>query len=206
MDPRQRLFLEEAYKTVDDAGYSQKELAGKNVGVFVGCEGDSEYLKDKMMNPNEYSSQLFLGNSNSVLASRISYFMDWKGPSITVDTACSSSSIAIHLACQSLKSEECDMAIAGGVHLCIKPDGYIMLSKMEMLSEDGSCKAFDNSANGFVPGEGVGAVMLKPLSKAKQVGDHIYGVIKASGMNQDGKSNGIMAPNMISHPDRTVLP
>lgn len=198
MDPRQRIFLEQAYKTVEDAGYSQQELLGKSVGVFVGCEGDSEYLKDKMVKLEEYSSQLFLGNSNSVLASRISYFMDWKGPSITVDTACSSSSIAIHLACQSLRLEECDMAIAGGVHVCIKPDGYIMLSKMDMLSVDGSCKAFDRSANGFVPGEGVGAVMLKPLSKAKQDGDHIYCVIKASGMNQDGKSNGIMAPNMLS--------
>lgn len=198
MDPRQRLFMEQAYKAMEDVGYTVNNMTGKNVGVFVGCEGDTEYLKEKMADSSEYSSNLFLGNSNSVLASRLSYYMDWKGPAITVDTACSSSAVAIHLACQSLKTCECEVAVAGGVNLFLKPESYIMLSRMEMLSPDGCCKAFDNDANGFVPGEGIAAVVLKRLSDAKKNGDHIYCVIKASGINQDGKSNGIMAPNMLS--------
>ncbi|MRN51868.1 type I polyketide synthase [Paenibacillus monticola] len=198
MDPRQRIFLQEAYRAFEDAGYSSQALEGQRCGVFVGCEGSSDYFTG--INPEgiELSSHYFLGDSNSVLASRISYFLDLKGPSITIDTACSSSLVAIHLACESIRSGDCSMAISGGVTLMTKPLGYLLLSRMGMLSPGGTCKVFDNSADGFVPGEAAGVVVLKLLSDAVADGDYIYGVIKSSGINQDGKTNGITAPSAIS--------
>lgn len=196
MEPRQRLFLEEAWNALENSGYSAPLLKGTKCGVFLGSEGSTHYfehLKKESMN-----AQAFLGNSNAVLASRISYFLDLQGPALTVDTACSSSLSAVHLACRSIQNGECEMALAGGIHLIESKESYILLSSMGMLSKEGKCKAFDEEADGFVPGEAVGVVVLKPYEKAVEDGDYIYGIIKGSGMNQDGKTNGITAPNQGS--------
>lgn len=201
MDPRQRLFLQEAWKTIEDAGLSDKDMEGKHCGVFVGCEGSSDYCYNLSQDYSSLSSYNFLGNSNSILASRISYHMDLKGPSVTIDTACSSSMVAVHLACESIWNGDCEMAIAGGVQVITESKSYVLMCKMGMLSPDGKCYAFDNNANGFVPCEAVGAILLKPVEAAQRDGDHIYSVIVGSGINQDGKSNGITAPNSIAQID-----
>ncbi len=198
-DPQHRLFLEECYHAIEDAGYagSSANLV-KKCGVFAGVEpGDYLHL---LMNLREQSenSPVFQGNAESILAARISYFLDLKGPSIAINTACSSSLVAIHLACQSLLNGECDLALAGGVRVFSSEKAYLALGNMGMLSSEGQCKTFDEGANGFVPGEAVGVLVLKPLSAAVHDGDHLYGVIKGSAINQDGRTNGITAPSSIS--------
>jgi rhizoxin synthesis polyketide synthase RhiC len=198
MDPRQRLFLQEAWSALEDAGYSPQTLTGKRCGVFVGCEGSSDYFTEIRRESEAFGAEYFLGNSNSILAARIAYYLDLKGPSITIDTACSSSLVALHLACESIRGGESDMALAGGVMIMTRPDAYIPLSRMGMLSPQGKCRAFDAGADGFVPAEGVGVTLLKPLAQAQADGDQIYGVIKATGINQDGKTNGITAPSAAS--------
>jgi len=201
MDPQQRLFLEESWKALEDAGYSGKSLEGKKCGVFIGFSASDyeELLKKSGITPD---ANMFTGNSESILSARISYFLNLKGPAITINTACSSSLAAIHLAYESIRSGTCDMAIAGGVQIMSTPDLYIKTGRAGMLSPVGKCKSFDNSADGFVPGEGVGIVVLKALDDAVDEGDHIYSIIIASGMNQDGHSNGITAP---SAPSQTAL-
>lgn len=200
MDPQQRLFLEEAWKALEDAGYSDKRLSGTKCGVFAGAE-PGDYLN--LIRENSALSNSFsaIGNAISILSARISYFLNLKGPSLTIDTACSSSLVAVHLACESILSGTSTIAIAGGVTLYTTPEFYLMTSKANMLSPTGRCHTFDNSADGFVPGEGVGVVVLKPLAKALEDSDNIYGVIKASGINQDGKTNGITAPSSPSQTD-----
>ena len=203
MDPQQRLFLEEAYKAFEDAGYCAEQLSDKRVGVFVGARA-SDYQeqvlhhRDSASRLSEMDSHLFLGNDMAILAARISYFLNCKGPSLTIDTACSSSLVAIHLACESLRTGESEMALAGGVFVLSSPEFYVMTSKINVLSPDGVCRTFDNAANGIVIGEGVGAIVLKPLDTALSDGDHISGVIRGSAMNQDGKTFGITAPSMLS--------
>ena len=202
MDPQQRLFLEEAYKVFEDAGYSAEQLSDKRVGVFVGARA-SGYLeqilrKDTASRLSDIDSHLCLGNDMAILAARISYFLNCKGTSLTIDTACSSSLVAIHLACESLRTGESEMALAGGVFVLSSPEFYVMTSKINVLSPDGVCRTFDNAANGIVIGEGVGAIVLKPLDTALSDGDHISGVIRGSAMNQDGKTFGITAPSMLS--------
>jgi acyl transferase domain-containing protein/acyl carrier protein len=197
MDPQQRLFLEEAWKAVEDAGYSDRELEGSRCGVFVGC-GPGDYrsrLKEGGVPAEAYT---FTGNSSSILAARISYFLNLKGPSVSVDTACSSSLVAMHLACESLRSGTSEIALVGGVAAMSTPEFFILATQSGMLNAEGECRAFDHRANGFVPGEGVGALILKPLWAARRDGDHIYGVIEAIGVNQDGKTNGITAPSAAS--------
>lgn len=198
MDPQQRLFLQEAWSAVEDAGYSQEDMAGSQCGVFVGVMNqDYQTLLNKVADRVNKASEL-TGNSNSILAARISYFLDLKGPSLSIDTACSSSLVALSLACNSLRRGECDTALAGGVTLHLDKDRYILMSQSGMLAKDGRCKTFDDKADGFVPGEGVGVLLLKRLVNAIADNDHIYGVIKAEGINQDGTSNGITAPNSLS--------
>jgi len=193
MDPQQRLFLQESWKAFEQAGYTPESLSGVKCAVFVGASvGDyANKIKQAGIDP---SAHLLIGMNSSILAARISYLLDLKGPSVAIDTACSSSLVAIHQACQSLWTHESDMALAGGVCVLTTSEMHIMTSKAGMLSPEGQCKTFDNSADGFVPGEGVGVVLLKPLSKAIQDKDTICGVIKGSGINQDGKTNGITAP------------
>jgi polyketide synthase PksN len=191
MDPQQRLFLEEAWKALEDAGYAGKDVHEKQCGVYVGC-GSSYYDRLAVEEP---PPQAFWGNSQAIIPARIAYYLDLQGPAIAVDTACSSSLVTIHLACQGLWSRETDMALAGGVFLQATPGFYQVANRAGMLSPDGKCYSFDARANGFVPGEGVGVIVLKRLRDALQDGDYIHGVIAGSGINQDGKSNGLIAPN-----------
>ena len=199
MDPQQRLFIQEAWRTFEHAGYSSESLKGSRCGVFVGCrEGD--YLR-----PFAHlgtSAHQGTGNSSAMLSARIAYFLDLKGPSLAVDTACSSALVAVHLACESIRGGTCDFALAGGVSLMCTPESHLVLGKSGMLSPDGRCKTFDDRADGFVPAEAVGAVLLKPLEDALRDGDHIFGVIQAHGINQDGKTNGITAS---SSPSQSAL-
>ncbi|UCH94145.1 MAG: SDR family NAD(P)-dependent oxidoreductase [Candidatus Aminicenantes bacterium] len=197
MDPQQRLFLEEAWKALEDAGYADKELDGKKCGVFVGFNG-ADYqrlIRENRLSPDAYQ---MTGNYEAILSARISYFLNLRGPSITINTACSSSLVAVHLACESIRCGTSDMAVAGGVTITTSPEFYIMLSRTGVLSYRGQCRVFDNLADGIVPGEGAAAVVLKDLESARQNGDHIYGVIIGSGINQDGKTNGITAPSAPS--------
>ncbi|WP_340201869.1 beta-ketoacyl synthase N-terminal-like domain-containing protein [Ascidiimonas sp. W6] len=196
-DPQQRIFLQESYRAIEHAGYGETKMTGKRCGVFVGV-GPGGYLKRMEEGGVTKQAQSFWGNETSVLAARISYYLNLKGPSIAINTACSSSLVATHLACSSILSGESEMAIAGGVFISIDPDYYLVASNGNMLSPEGKCKTFDNSANGFGPGEAVGAIVLKPYDAAIRDGDYIHGVIKGSSINQDGKTNGITAPSTIS--------
>ncbi|WP_257460229.1 type I polyketide synthase [Archangium lipolyticum] len=197
MDPQQRLLLEVAWEALDDAGLPRSRLAGTRTGVFVGvCGYDYAMLQaERGVEGDVYS---VIGCSNSVIAGRLSYLLDLRGPAMSVDTACSSSLVALHLASQSLRNRECDAALVGGVNLLLSPRPSSWLSKLLALSPDGRCRTFDSRANGFVRGEGCGVVVLKRLSDALAQGDNILGVIRASAVNQDGGSTGLTAPNVLS--------
>ena len=198
-DPQQRLFLEECWKAFEDAGYAGAALAGSRCGVYVGvAKGDYQV---RLMREGITEASSFWGNEGSVLAARISYFLDLRGPSVAVNTACSSSLVALHLACQAIRTGDCAMALAGGVYVGATPNLHIMAGNAGMLSPGGVCRAFDQDADGFVPGEAVGVVVLKPLAAALRDGDRIHGVIKATGINQDGHTNGITAPSARSQTD-----
>ncbi|MCK4260252.1 MAG: hypothetical protein KAX49_14840, partial [Halanaerobiales bacterium] len=206
MDPNQRLFLETAWRTIEDAGYAPSKLAGTNTGVFVGYSHDfgDSYKKLIHKYAPESLSMATLGNINSVITGRISYLLDLRGPSMLVDTACSSSLLAVHLAAESIKNGDCEMAIAGGVKLWLIPVepkdagefGGEAGPGIGIESKDGRARTFDDNTTGTGFGEGVGAVLLKPLKKAIEDGDRIYAVIKGSATNHDGKSIGISAPNV----------
>lgn len=190
MDPRQRLLLQESWKALEHAGYGDAQIKQGRIGMFVGAEqGDYQQLLHE---------QGITSNHNAILAARLSYFLDLKGPVLTVDTACSSGLAAAHQACLSLRSGECDTAIAAGVNLMLTPAPYLAMSQAGMLSKDGKCLTFDKRANGLVPGEAVAVVVLKRLSKAEEDGDPILGVIRGSGINYDGRTNGITAPSAVA--------
>ncbi|MFJ7193998.1 MULTISPECIES: SDR family NAD(P)-dependent oxidoreductase [unclassified Streptomyces] len=194
MDPQQRLLLEEAWKALEDAGYAGRHLGGTRCGVYVGCyKGDyQEAVGD------DAPAQAFWGNMASLIPARVSYFLDLKGPALAVDTSCSSSLVAIDLACRGLWSGETDMALAGGVFVQSTPRLYELADGAGMLSATGRCHTFDHRADGFVPGEGVGVLVLKRLDDAVADGDHIHGVVRATGINHDGATNGITAPSSVS--------
>ena len=195
MDPQHRLFLQESYRAFEDAGYSSENLSNMKCGVYLGImSSEYSYLLAKS---NDVSVET-TGNSFAIGAARIAYYLNLKGPAIPIDTACSSSLVAIHLGSQALLNNEVDMALAGGVSLYVIPESYVGMCRAGMLSPQGQCKTFDNSADGFVPGEGVGAVVLKRLQDAKKDKDYIHAVILGSGINQDGKTNGITAPSVNS--------
>ncbi|NOY17303.1 MAG: hypothetical protein GXP23_10320 [Gammaproteobacteria bacterium] len=195
MDPQQRLFLEVAWRTLEHAGYAGDALAGSETGVFAGCTNSHYSRQYDLVEEQEDHYISTVGNWNAVLPNRVSYFFDFRGPSVLVDTLCSSSLVALHLACQSLRSQECGAALVGGANLILSPEHYIAGSKLKAHSPDGRCKAFDHRANGFTSGEGVAALLLKPLNKAIEDRDTIYGLVKGSAVNHDGRTNGIMAPN-----------
>lgn len=196
MEPRQRIFMLESYKALEDAGFTESEVNGTKCGIFIGCEGSTNYFKD--MDCKRMNGHVVMGHSNSILSARLSYFLNLQGPSVTIDTACSSSLVAIHQACCSIINHDSEMAIAGGATIMTDPYNYPLLCNMNMLSPTGKCHTFDESADGFVPGECVAAIVLMPLQKAIEKKCHIYGVIKASGINQDGKTNGMTAPSAKS--------
>jgi iturin family lipopeptide synthetase A len=198
MDPNQRLFLQNVWHTLEDSGYAGNQLRGRKVGVYAGYSKvgyDYERLVSKCK-PDSLQ-QYIVGNLPSVLTSRISYYLDLKGPAVTVDTACSSSLVAVHLACKAIQQGDCEMAIAGGIHTILLP---ISLG-LDMESSDARAKTFDADSDGTGLGEGVASILLKPLNKAIEDGDHIYAVIKGSAINQDGTTIGITAPNPIAQSD-----
>ncbi|HEU4510297.1 MAG TPA: beta-ketoacyl synthase N-terminal-like domain-containing protein [Pyrinomonadaceae bacterium] len=197
MDPQQRLLLEVAWEALEDAGQVPERLAGTQAGVFIGL-ATSEYSTMQFNQPGRVDAYASTGGAMSIAANRLSYFFDFRGPSMVVDTACSSSLVAVHLACQSLWRGESTLALAGGANLMLSPAVTVSFSQASATSRDGRCKAFDAGANGIVRGEGVGVVILKPLSRALADGDQIYAVIKGSAVTQDGKSNGITAPSMAA--------
>jgi amino acid adenylation domain-containing protein len=199
MDPNQRLFLQTAWGAIEDAGYGGTKLRGTRTGVFVGFSGESEYGRYiAASDPKDYSVAA-AGNLTSIIASRISYILDLKGPSILVNSACSSSLAAVYYACRAIQNGDCTMAIAGGVKIWLDPVKNEF--QMGIESSDARTKTFDDSADGTAKGEGVAAVLLKPLDKALADNDSIYAVIKGGCVNQDGASNGITAPNPQAQAD-----
>ncbi len=199
MDPQQRLLLEVAWEALADAGQVVDKLVGSRTGVFIGVHSQSsDYQWLEMKSKSVIDVHTGTGTAHNVIAGRLSYLFDWHGPSIVVDTACSSSLVALHMAVGSLRAGECGMAIAGGVNLILSPEATVVCAKMNLLSSDGRCKAFDASANGIVRSEGCGVVVLKRLSDAIAERDPILGVIRGSAINQDGKTNGLTAPNGLS--------
>ncbi|WP_166706504.1 MULTISPECIES: SDR family NAD(P)-dependent oxidoreductase [Bacillus amyloliquefaciens group] len=192
IDPQQRLMLQESWRCIEDAGYDPSSLSGTNCGVYIGCS-QNDYGND--LDLTDLNSHQNLGNNNAVLASRISYYLNLRGPCLSIDTSCSSSLVAIANACDNLLLKNIDVALSGGVWVIPGPNLHVAMSQLGALSSDGRCYAFDSRANGFVPAEGVGVIMLKRIEDARRDRDHIYAVIKGWGVNQDGKSNGITAPN-----------
>lgn len=198
MDPGQRLFLETAWRAIEDAGYGIDKLSGSKTGIYVGYSTDLEYNYFRMVSEVEpsFTSMAMLGNIPSFIPRRLAYILNLKGPSMVVDTACSSSMVAVHLACKGISNGECDMAIAGGIRINLFP----LQNKVRIGIESPSfeTRTFDNSADGTAMGEGIVGLLLKPLDKALDDRDSIYAVIKGSAVNQDGVTGGITAPNVDS--------
>ena len=196
MDPQQRLFLENAWTLLQEAGYLGPSTREPETGVFAG----SMYATYGRMGAAGWAEGRFTGSDAPAfsIANRVSYFFDFTGPSFAVDSACSSSLTAVHLAAESLRRGECRMAIAGGVNLILHPAHYAGLCAMGMLSHEGACRVFDERADGYVPGEGVGAVLLKPLGRAVADGDRVWAVIRASHVNNDGRTAGYTVPNPVT--------
>ena len=201
MEPQQRLLLELAWEAFEHAGIAVETLAGSKTGVFIGMIGNHGYarLQEQQADTSYVDDPYYgLGIAPSIAAGRISYQFDLRGPNLTLDTACSSSLVALHLACQSLQNDECQLALVGGVNAILHPDSMVNLCKMNMLSTTGRCNTFDAEADGFAFGEGCGMIVLKRHSEAIQAGDTIFALIRGSALNQDGKSNGITAPNRLA--------
>ncbi|NUO78855.1 SDR family NAD(P)-dependent oxidoreductase, partial [candidate division KSB1 bacterium] len=195
MDPQQRLFLEVAWEALEHANCAPDRLLNSKTGVFAGVTM-SDYLHLAQQVPPEKIDAYFLtGNCLNVVPGRVSFFLGVHGPSLAVDTACSSSLTAIHLACQSLRRDECEIALAGGVNVMLMPEILISASRAHMFARDGRCKTFDAAADGFVRGEGCGVVVLKRLSAAQKNGDRIFAIIRGTAINQDGPSSGLTVPN-----------
>jgi acyl transferase domain-containing protein/acyl carrier protein len=196
MDPQQRLALEVAWETLENAGIAPASLHGTKTGVFLGiASSDYSQLAMETGDAELLDAHYASGVAHSIASGRISYLLGLEGPSVSLDTACSSSLVAVHLACQSLRAGDCTLALAGGVNLMLAPETTALLSRVRMLSPDGRCKAFDDKADGFVRGEGCGFVALKRLSEAQADGDRILAVIRGIAVNQDGASSSLTAPN-----------
>ena len=194
MDPQQRLFLEVASEALDDAGLTREQLRGSRTGVFV-ASYHNDYAQLQYNDVDAIDLRTLTGTLHSVLANRLSHFLDLRGPSLSVDTACSSSLVATHLACQSLRLGESDVAVAGGVSLIITPELFVAMSKVGFMAPDGRCKTFDAAADGFGRGEGCGVVILKRLADAVAEGDRVLAVVRGSAVNQDGHSTLLAAPS-----------
>ncbi|MEQ8790735.1 MAG: amino acid adenylation domain-containing protein [Pirellulaceae bacterium] len=199
MDPQQRLLLEVSWEALEHAGIAPERLRGSSTGVFVGI-GGTDYSKVACQYGDYFNyidAHVGTGNALSIAANRISYILDFHGPSLAVDTACSSGMVGIHMAVQSLRNWESDAALAGGVNLILAPDVTIAFSKARMLSPDGKCRPFDAGANGYVRGEGCAMIVLKRLTDAVRDGDNVLAVIRGTAINQDGRTSGITAPNSL---------
>ncbi|HVI49082.1 MAG TPA: SDR family NAD(P)-dependent oxidoreductase, partial [Chitinophaga sp.] len=196
MDPQERVFLQTVWHLLEDAGYSKKQLSGSNTGVFVGVMYGQYQLYGAA--PDNQEQGVIPSSLHASVANRVSYFYDFTGPSIALDTMCSSSLTAIHLACNSLLNGDCNLAVAGGVNITTHPNKYLLLSQFNFASSDGRCRSFGDGGDGYVPGEGSGAVLLKPLQQALLDNDHIYGVIKGTAANHGGRSNGYTVPTPLA--------
>ncbi|HEU4362421.1 MAG TPA: type I polyketide synthase [Mycobacterium sp.] len=194
MDPQQRLLLEVAWEALEHAGIPPSALRRSQTGVYVGAS-ITEYGCHASADLAGVDAWSNAGGALSIIANRLSYFLDLRGPSVTVDTACSSSLVALHLACQSLRTQDCDTAIVGGVNLLMSPAVFRGFDQSGALSLTGACHAFDAAADGFVRGEGCGVVVLKRLGDALHDGDRVLALVRGSAVNQDGRSNGLLAPN-----------
>jgi len=196
IDPQQRLLLELSWEALENAAIDPAGLSGTKTGVFVGIS-TSDYMQMAVRrnNPALIDAYSGTGTGFSVAAGRLSYTLGLQGPSLALDTACSSSLVGVHLACQSLRTRESDLALAGGVNAILQPDTTISFSRARMMAADGRCKSFDAAADGYVRGEGCGVVVLKRLSDARRDGDRVLAMIRGSAVNQDGRSNGLTAPN-----------
>ena len=199
IDPQQRYLLQVAYEALEDAGLPLQHLRGSNTGVFVGGFAlDNLLMQLNQTNHPLIDSYSATSSTMTVLASRLSHAFDLRGPCLSLDTACSSSGVATHLACQSLWRGESDLAISGGVTIILRPEYSMFMSKGGFLSKHGRCMAFDERAEGYTRGEGCGIVVLKRLDQAIADGDHIYSVIRNTGINQDGATPGIASPNGVA--------
>lgn len=195
MDPQQRLILEVAQEALDDAGYANK-VAGRPVGVYIGgFTNDSMALRHNNISRPFITTHTPTSSSYTMLSNRVSFVFDLRGPSMTIDTACSSSLVALHEAVSALQQEHIEMAMVGGVNVMLRPETFISMCKGHFLAEDGRSKAFDKDADGYGRGEGAGMLLLRPLEKALADGDRVYAVIRATGVNQDGRTSGITVPN-----------
>lgn len=195
MDPQQRLLLEVSWEALEHAGIIPESLRLSRTGVFVGVSS-TDYVRLVSASAQQKSTIWDnTGGSSSIIANRISYFLDIQGPSIVIDTACSSSLVAVHLACRSLSTWDCDIALVGGTNVLISPEPWGGFREAGILSQTGCCHAFDKSADGMVRGEGCGVIVLQRLSDARLEGRRVLAILTGSAVNQDGKSNGIMAPN-----------
>ena len=197
IDPQQRLVLEVACEALENAGIPADSLRRTQTGVFVGaCVSEYGFLASRDL--SRVDAWTATGGALSIIANRLSYFLDLRGPSVAVDTACSSSLVAVHLACQSLRTGESELAIAAGVNLLLSPAVTRSFDQAHVMSHTGGCHAFDIAADGMVRGEGCGVVVLKRLSDAVRDGDRVLAVVRGSAVNQDGRSNGLMAPNPVA--------
>ncbi|KAI9040422.1 polyketide synthase [Aspergillus affinis] len=197
MDPQHRLLLETVYESLEFAGWSLESMRGTPTGVYVGLMC-ADYYDVQARDPESLPQYNATGTARSILSNRVSYFFDWKGPSLTVDTACSSSLVAVHQAVQALRQGECTAAIAAGANLILGPEMFIAESKLHMLSPTGQSRMWDASADGYARGEGIGVVVLKLLKDAIRDGDTIECVIRETAVNSDGRTNGITMPSAAS--------
>lgn len=212
MDPQERLFLETTYHAVEDAGYTRKTLGyepggevRRNVGVFVGVMNEQYQLY--AAEEHRKGNLVAVSGQTSSVANRVSYFFDFHGPSMALDTMCSSSLAAVHLACQAIRDGDCEMAIAGGVNALLHPDKYLTICQSKMASTNGRCRSYGKGGDGYVPGEGTGAVVLKRKSRAIADGDHIYAVVRGTAVNHGGRVSGYTVPNPAAQTEviRTAL-
>lgn len=194
LDPQHRLLLEVTWEALENGGLAPDALAGSPVAVYVGIT-NNEY---RGWNPEVPDAYWAIGSGHSLAAGRVAYTLGLTGPAMAVDTACSSSLVAIHLAMKALRTGECDLAVAGGVNLILAPHTTRLIERTHSLSRDGACKPFDARANGFARSEGCGMVVLKRLPDAVRDGDSVHGVLLGSALNQDGKSSGLTAPNVVA--------
>ncbi|MEE9397814.1 MAG: SDR family NAD(P)-dependent oxidoreductase [Methylococcales bacterium] len=196
MDPQQRVLLEVAWEAMENAGINPERLRGSETGVFIGgFMLDNNLTQMNVLNRDMIGPHSALGSTMTILSNRLSYVFDFRGPSVSMDTACSSSLVALHYGCQGLLNGDCSVALVGGVNIMHRPENPIAMCKGQFLSPDGRCKSFDSRADGYGRGEGAGIVILKTRSAAIRDGDEIHAIIRGTGVNQDGHSDGITVPN-----------